>query len=91
MFESALVSGFVTFVVFVAFMVACPVLCIFFSIFSDRMNINGTFEKIGVSLVSLIFIPFVLFFKIIDAITSPFIEPRMKDAIDNINNLRARD
>lgn len=89
MFESALVSAFVTFVVFVAFMVACPVLCIFFSIFSDSININGTFEKMGISLVSLVFIPFILFFKIIDAITSPFIEPTMKDAIKNINSLRA--
>ncbi len=91
MFESALMSGFLTLVVLIAFMVACPVLCIIFSIFSDSMNINGSFEKIGVSLVSLIFIPFVLFFKIIDAITSPFIEPKMKHAIDNINSLRARD
>ena len=88
MFESALVSGFLTFVVIIAFMVACPVLCFFFSIFSDSININGTFEKVGTSLVSLIFIPFILFFKIIDAITSPFIEPKMKQAIDNINSLR---
>lgn len=89
MFESALVSGFLTFVVLVAFMVACPVLCIIFSIFSDSINISGTFENIGVSLVNLIFIPFVLFFKIIDAITSPFIESNMKEAIENRNNLRA--
>ena len=91
MFESALVSGLLTLVVLVAFMVACPVLCFFFSIFSDSININGVFEKIGITFVSLIFIPFVLFFKIIDAITSPFIEPRMKHAIANVNSLRARD
>ena len=87
--ESALMSGFFTLVVIVAFMVACPVLCIIFSIFSDSININGTFEKLGISLVSLIFIPFILFFKIIDAITSPFVEPEMKQAIKNINSLRA--
>ncbi len=89
MLESALFSALLTLVVVIAFMVACPVLCFFFSIFSDSLNINGSFEKIGTSLVSLIFIPFVLFFKIIDAITSPFIEPKMKQAIDNRNNMRA--
>jgi predicted tellurium resistance membrane protein TerC len=89
MFESALVSGFLTFIVLVAFMVACPVLCFMFSIFSDSINLNGPFEKIGIAFVNLIFIPFVLFFKIVDAITSPFIEPKMKSAIENRNNLRA--
>lgn len=89
MFESALVSGFLTFIVLVAFMVACPVLCFMFSIFADSINLEGHFEKIGIAFVNLIFIPFVLFFKIIDAITSPFIEPKMKRAIENRNNLRA--
>lgn len=91
MFESALASGLFALVFFVAFMVACPVLCFMFSIFSDSMNIDGPFEKIGVSFVSLIFIPFILFFKIIDAVTSPFIETKMKYAIDHANDLRARD
>jgi hypothetical protein len=91
MFESALASGLLTLVVLGAFMVACPVLCFCFSIFSDSININGIFEKIGVSLVNLMFIPLILFFKIIDAITSPFVEPNMKYAIDNANSLRARD
>ncbi|MSN24518.1 MAG: hypothetical protein GJV46_01480 [Geobacter sp.] len=88
MFESALASGLLTLVVIVAFMVACPVLCILFSIFSDSININGSFEKIGDSLVSLVFLPIVLFFKIIDTITSPFIEPSMKEAIENRNSMR---
>jgi hypothetical protein len=88
MLGSSLVLAFITLVVFIAFMVACPVLCIIFSIFTDSININGTFEKAGTSFVDLIFIPFVLFFKIIDTITSPFVEPHMKDAIDNINNMR---
>lgn len=88
MVESGLVSGLFTLVVFVAFMVACPVLCIMFSIFSDSINIGGSFEKMGIAFVNLIFIPFVLLFKIIDAITSPFVEPTMKHAIDNRNNLR---
>ncbi len=91
MFESALASGLLTLVVLAAFVVACPVLCFFFSIFSDSMNIDGPFEKIGVAFVSLIFIPFILFFKIIDAVTSPFIETKMKYAIDHANDLRARD
>lgn len=88
MFESALVSGLFTLVVLVAFMVACPVLCLLFSIFSDSINLSGSFEKIGIAFVNLIFIPFVLLFKIIDAITSPFIEPTMKHAIENRNSLR---
>lgn len=88
MFESTLVNVLFTLVFFVAFMVACPVLCFFFSIFSDTLNLNGSFDKIGESIVSLIFIPFILLFKIIDAITSPFVEPRMKYAIDHRNDLR---
>lgn len=91
MFESALASGLLTLVVLAAFMVACPVLCICFSIFADNINLNGSFEKIGESVVSLIFIPIILFFKIFDAIKSPFIAPDMKYAIDNINSLRSRD
>lgn len=89
MFESALVSGLLTLVVLAAFMVACPVSCFFFSIFSDTLNLNGSFDKIGESIVSLVFIPFILLFKIIDAITSPFVEQRMKYAIDHRNDLRA--
>lgn len=88
MLESALAYGFLTLVVIIAFMVACPVLCFIFSIFSDSINLNGTFEKLGSSCINLVFIPFVLFFKIIDAITSPFVEPRMKQAIDNRNSMR---
>ena len=91
MFESTLITVLFTLVFFVAFMVVCPVLCLFFSIFTDSLNLNGSFEKIGTSVVSLVFIPFILFFKIIDAITSPFVEPKMKYAIDNANSLRARD
>lgn len=90
MFESAIASGFLTLAVFGAFMVACPVLCFFFSIFSDSVNINGTFEKIGIAIVDLVFLPVVLFFKIVDAVTSPFIEPKMKYAIDHANSLRGR-
>lgn len=90
MFESTLISVLVTLVFFVAFMVICPVLCLFFSIFTDTLNLSGSFEKIGVAAVSLIFIPFTLLFKIIDAITSPFIAPEMKYAIDNANSLRSR-
>ena len=91
MFGSVLVSVLFTLVFFVAFMVICPVLCFFFSIFTDTLNLNGSYEKIGESVVSLIFIPFIMLFKIIDAITAPFIEPKMKYAIDHANNLRARD
>ena len=87
--ESALASGLLTLVVLCAFMVACPVLCLCFSIFSDSINLNGAFEKIGEAVVSLVFIPVVIFFKIVDAITSPFVEPEMKYAIDHINSLRA--
>src|SRR6185369_3287236 len=89
MLESALGSGLLTLVVLAAFMVACPVLCICFSIFADNINLNGAFDKLGAFVVSLIFIPIILFFKIIDAIKSPFIDPEMKYAIDNINSLRA--
>lgn len=88
MFESALLSALVTIVVLIAFMVACPVLCFCFSIFSDSINVNGIFEKAGIAFVNLIFIPFVLFFKIVDAFTSPTIEPKMKHALENINSLR---
>ena len=91
MFESVLASVLFTLVFFVAFMVICPVLCFFFSIFADTLNLNGSFEKIGETVVSLIFIPFILLFKIIDAVTSPFIEPKMKYALDHANDLRARD
>lgn len=91
MLESALASGVLTLAVFGAFMVACPVLCFMFSIFSDSMNISGAFEKIGISVVDLIFIPVVLFFKIVDAVTSPFVESDMKYAIDHANSLRGRD
>ena len=89
MFESTLVTVLFTLVFFVAFMVICPVLCFFFSIFTDTLNLNGSFDKIGESLVSLIFIPFILLFKIIDAVTSPFVDPKMKYAIDHRNDLRA--
>lgn len=91
MLESALVNGLLTLVVLAAFMVACPVLCLFFSIFSDILNLDGAFEKLGASVVSLAFIPFIFFFKVIDAITSPFVEPHMKEAIDNINSFRSRE
>ena len=90
MFESTLVNVLFTLVFFVAFMVACPVLCFCFSIFSDTLNLNGSFDKIGESLVSLIFIPFILLFKIIDAVTSPFVDPKMKYAIDHRDDLKAR-
>ena len=89
MFESTLINVLFTLVFFVAFMVACPVLCFCFSVFSDTLNLNGSFDKIGESVVSLIFIPFILLFKIIDAITSPFVESKMKYAIDHRNDLRA--
>ena len=89
MFESALASVIVTVVVLAAFMVACPVLCFFFSIFSDTLNLNGSFDKIGEAIVGLVFIPFIILFKIIDAVTSPFVDPRMKYAIDHRNDLRA--
>jgi hypothetical protein len=88
--ESALASGLLTLIVICAFMVACPVLCFIFSIFSDSINLNGAFEKLGVTVVSLVFIPVTIFFKIIDAITAPTIEPKMKYAIDNANSLRTR-
>ncbi|OGR26003.1 MAG: hypothetical protein A2X83_12380 [Desulfuromonadales bacterium GWD2_54_10] len=78
-----------TVAVLAAFMVACPVLCFFFSIFSDTLNLNGSFDSIGESIVGLIFIPFIILFKIIDAITSPFVDPTMKYAIDHRNDLRA--
>lgn len=89
--ESALASGLLTLVVLGSFMVACPVLCLFFSIFADSINLGGAFEKIGESVVNLVFIPIIIFFKIVDAVTSPFIEPKMKYAIDNANSLRTRD
>ncbi|HEY3306821.1 MAG TPA: hypothetical protein VGJ93_00050 [Desulfuromonadaceae bacterium] len=91
MLESALANGLLTLAVLAAFMVACPVLCLFFSIFSDILNLNGSFEKLAASVIGLAFIPFILFFKIIDMITSPFVEPHMKYAIDNINSFKARD
>ena len=90
MLESVLANGILTLVVLAAFMVACPVLCLFFSIFSDILNLNGAFEKIGAAVVSLAFIPVIIFFKIIDAVTSPLVEPHMKYALDNINSLKAR-
>lgn len=91
MFESTLANVLFTLVFFVAFVIACPACCIAFSIFSDSLNINGSFDSIGESLVSLIFIPFILLFKIIDAITSPFVSSNMRYAIDHRNDLRARD
>ncbi len=89
--ESALASGLLTVVFLGAFMVACPLLCIIFSIFSDSINLNGAFEKIGETVISLVFIPIILFFKILDMVTSPFVEPEMRYAIDNVNSLRGRD
>lgn len=89
--ESALASGLLTLVVLGSFMVACPVLCFIFSIFADSINLGGAFEKIGESVVSLVFIPIIIVFKILDAVTSPFIAPDMRYAITNANNLRARD
>jgi hypothetical protein len=70
-------------------MVACPVLCFIFSIFADSININGSFEKLGDTVINLAFIPFIIFFKIVDAVTSPFVEPEMREAIDNRDSLRA--
>lgn len=87
--ESSLLSGLLTFVFLCWFMVACPVACIAFSIFSDSINIGGTFEKIGIALTNLIFIPLIMIGNILDAITSPFTSPDMREAINNRNNLRA--
>jgi len=87
--ESSLVSGLITLVVLGWFMVACPVLCIAYSIFADSINISGIFEKIGDAVVNLIFIPVILLGKILDAVTSPFVAPDMKYAIDHANSLRS--
>ena len=89
--ESTLVSNLITLVVLGWFMIACPVLCICFSIFSDTINIGGIFEKIGDTVVNVVFIPIILLGKILDAVTSIFIEPDMKYAIDHANSLRGRD
>ena len=82
-------DSILTLLVLCWFMVACPVLCICFSIFADSINLSGTFEKIGETVVSVLFVPIFLLGKILDAITSFFIEPNMKYAIDNANNLRS--
>jgi hypothetical protein len=71
------------------FMIACPLVCFVFSIFSDSMNIGGAFEQIGLLFVNIVFIPFILIGKIIDAFTSPLIAADMKCAIDHRNSLRA--
>lgn len=87
--ESSLISGLLTFVFVCWFMVACPVGCLIFSIFSDTININGPFEKIGIAFTNLIFAPLIMIGNIIDGITSPFVSPEMRTAINNRNNLRA--
>lgn len=86
--ESSLISGLLTLVVVCWFMIACPVGCFIFSIFSDSLNISGAFEKAGIAFTSVIMIPFFIFGKIVDAVTSPFVAADMRYAIDHRDDLK---
>lgn len=86
--DTGLVAGLFDIIVLGWFMVACPVLCVCFSIFADSINLGGAFEKIGGAAVTVTFVPVILLGSIVDAVTSPFIEDDMKDAIDNADSLR---
>lgn len=87
--DSALVAGLFALGVLGWFMVACPVLCICFSIFADSINLGGAFERIGGAAVTVAFVPVFLLGSVLDAVTSPFIEDDMQYAIDNADSLRS--